>query len=335
MGRKKKKRFVQKAPQAVYFKPRGIPMRDLEQQDVSVEEFEALRLVDSEGMQQQEAADMMGISRPTLSRILSAARTAVATALAHGRAILIGGGDYHCLATDGATKDMPQPPTSGGNEMPGFDGTGPNAGGGGRGGRCGRGQGTGRGRGMGQSQGMGQGQGTGRGQGRGMGRGQGMGQGMGGGKGGCVNPGAGQRQNQAATPAPATLTTQDIENMTKVAVTSEGPSLDDRVDPRFGRAAGFVIVDTETMESTYVDNGSSQTMAQGAGIQAAENVANAGAQVLLSGFVGPKAFSALSAAGLRIGQEVDGMTVREAVEKFKNGDVTMADAPNSQGGVAK
>jgi predicted Fe-Mo cluster-binding NifX family protein len=118
----------------------------------------------------------------------------------------------------------------------------------------------------------------------------------------------------------------------KVAVSSEGPTLDDRVDPRFGRAAGFVVVDIETMAVEYVDNGTSQAMAQGAGIQAAENVANAGAQVLLTGFVGPKAFTALSAAKVGIGQDVDGMTVREAIEKYKNGDVPMAENHNRQGG---
>ena len=124
--------------------------------------------------------------------------------------------------------------------------------------------------------------------------------------------------------------------MSKIAITSEGPSLDDRVDPRFGRAAGFVIVDTETMEVvTYVDNGSSQAMAQGAGIQAAENVANAGAKVLLTGYVGPKAFEALQAAGIGIGQDVDGMTVREAAEKFKAGTVTMAASANAASGVNK
>ena len=85
--------------------------------------------------------------------------------------------------------------------------------------------------------------------------------------------------------------------MNKIAVTSEGPSLDDQVDPRFGRAAGFVVVDLETMDTQYIDNGQSQVMAQGAGIQAAELVARAGVKCLLTGYVGPKAIKALSAAG--------------------------------------
>ena len=116
-----------------------------------------------------------------------------------------------------------------------------------------------------------------------------------------------------------------------VAVSSEGPSLDDRVDPRFGRAAGFVVVDLNTMEHRYVDNGQSQVMAQGAGIQAAELIVQAGANCLLTGFVGPKAFQALTAAKIKVGQNLDGLTVGQAVERFKNGQVEMAQTPNRMG----
>jgi len=116
--------------------------------------------------------------------------------------------------------------------------------------------------------------------------------------------------------------------MTKVAVTSEGPTLSDQVDPRFGRAGGFVVVDLATNDSVYVDNGASQAMAHGAGIQAAERIASSGAQIVLTGYVGPKAFAALTAAGIKIGQDVDGMTVGEAVDKFKAGQVAIADKPN-------
>lgn len=119
--------------------------------------------------------------------------------------------------------------------------------------------------------------------------------------------------------------------MEKIAISSEGPGLDNHVDPRFGRAAGFVVVDPETMAFEYVDNGASQVMAQGAGIQAAEIVAATGARVLLTGFVGPKAFQALSAAGITIGQNVDNLTVREAVERFQAGGVPVAETPNRRG----
>jgi predicted Fe-Mo cluster-binding NifX family protein len=113
-----------------------------------------------------------------------------------------------------------------------------------------------------------------------------------------------------------------------IAVTSEGPALGDRVDPRFGRAAGFVIVNLATGQSSYVDNGGSQVMSQGAGIQAAENVARAGAGVVLSGFVGPKAFQALAAAGIRVVQNVENMTVAQAVERYRKGEFAVAEAPN-------
>jgi predicted Fe-Mo cluster-binding NifX family protein len=119
--------------------------------------------------------------------------------------------------------------------------------------------------------------------------------------------------------------------MNKIAITSEGPSLDDQVDPRFGRAAGFVVVDLDTMETQYIDNGKSQMMAQGAGIQAAQIVARTGASWVLSGYVGPKAFQALAAANLKVGQNLEGLTVREAVERFKSGSIAVAQTANPAG----
>lgn len=118
---------------------------------------------------------------------------------------------------------------------------------------------------------------------------------------------------------------------TKVAISSEGPGLDDLLDSRFGRAAGFVLVDPETMESTYLDNASAQMRGQGAGIQAAEMVAGSGAKLVLTGYVGPKAFNALQAAGIQVGQDLQGLTVRQALERYKSGGVQTAQAPNSPG----
>ena len=119
--------------------------------------------------------------------------------------------------------------------------------------------------------------------------------------------------------------------MTKIAVTSEGPTLDDALDPRFGRAGGFIVVDPQTPEFEYVDNGASQAMAQGAGIQAAENVARAGAEALLTGYVGPKAFMALQAAGIKVAQNLENITVRQAVERYNAHQVEWAAAPNRMG----
>ncbi|MHC1710962.1 MAG: NifB/NifX family molybdenum-iron cluster-binding protein [Solidesulfovibrio sp.] len=105
---------------------------------------------------------------------------------------------------------------------------------------------------------------------------------------------------------------------TSIAVSSEGPTLEDAVDPRFGRAAGFVIIDAAN-QVRYVDNGGSQAMAHGAGIEAARRIAEAGATVLLSGVVGPKAAAALAAAGVTVVEGMEGLTVGQAVTKYRAG----------------
>ncbi len=116
--------------------------------------------------------------------------------------------------------------------------------------------------------------------------------------------------------------------MAKIAISSEGPSLDDLVDPRFGRAGGFLLVDSGDLSAAYLDNGAAQARGQGAGIQAAELVARAGATVVLTGYVGPKAFQALRAAGIGIGQDLGGLSAREALRRFLEGQVPLAQAPN-------
>jgi predicted Fe-Mo cluster-binding NifX family protein len=107
--------------------------------------------------------------------------------------------------------------------------------------------------------------------------------------------------------------------MSKIAVSCDEPSLDAIVDPRFGRAAGYMIVDPETMQFTYQENGQAQSMSSGAGIQAAETVIRTGAKVVLTGDVGPKAYQALSAGGVVIVPNMANMTVREAVQRYKEG----------------
>lgn len=94
MGRKKKRRIVQREPDATFYKPQGIPMRNLEVATLSFEELEAIRLADAEGLSQEEGAQEMGVSRPTFGRVLTAARKVVAEALNKGLAIRIEGGHY-------------------------------------------------------------------------------------------------------------------------------------------------------------------------------------------------------------------------------------------------
>ncbi|MCK4417603.1 MAG: DUF134 domain-containing protein, partial [Candidatus Latescibacteria bacterium] len=92
MPRPKKWRWVAFSPQVTYFKPQGIPLRVLSQVVLTVDELEALRLADLEGMSQEEAAQRMKVSRPTFGRIVAQARKRVADALVNGRAIQVQGG---------------------------------------------------------------------------------------------------------------------------------------------------------------------------------------------------------------------------------------------------
>ncbi len=241
MARPKKCRQVSQLPRALYFKPRGIPLRELTEVYLTIEGAEALRLVDSIGLDQKKAAEQMGVSRHTLGRILSQARRVVARAITEGMAIRIEGGNF-------------------------------------------------------------------------------------------ILKGRRKRYQDDAATAPACIPGTGVKKMNKIAVSSEGPILDDQVDPRFGRAGGFLLVDPETMECEYIDNGAGQTLGQGAGIQAAEIVSGAGAGVVLSGYVGPKAFAALTAAGVKVGQNCENMTVRQAVEKYRKGQIPLADKPDQDAG---
>jgi len=81
-------------PSASYFKPRGIPLWNLEEVVLTFDEVEALRLVDMGGIHQQEAAERMNISQPTLHRMLEGARRKVAQGLTERKAIRIEGGDF-------------------------------------------------------------------------------------------------------------------------------------------------------------------------------------------------------------------------------------------------
>ena len=85
-----------------------------------------------------------------------------------------------------------------------------------------------------------------------------------------------------------------------IAITSTGSTLESAIDPRFGRAKFFVVVDTETGSFKAHDNRQNLQATQGAGIQAAQNVAALGVQAVISGNAGPKAFRVLSAAGIAV-----------------------------------
>ena len=94
MTRPFKCRRVEFSPSVTYFKPAGIPLRVLEEVRLSVEEVEAMRLKDLEGLEQGTAAQKMNISRPTFQRVLKSARRKIAFALLEGQAIKIKGGNF-------------------------------------------------------------------------------------------------------------------------------------------------------------------------------------------------------------------------------------------------
>ncbi len=113
----------------------------------------------------------------------------------------------------------------------------------------------------------------------------------------------------------------------KVAITSVGKGLDAAVDPHFGRAQAFVVIDLETNAIQSVPNSVNLNSAQGAGIQAAKAVAELGVHALLTGHAGPKAFAVLWAAGVTV-YPIAGGTVGEAIEQFRAGtlpSMTQAD----------
>ena len=98
MVRPKKCRRVSALPGTTYFKPAGIPLRLLKEVCLSIEQAEALRLKDLEGLEQVQAAARMGVSRPTYQRVLTSARKQVSDAILNGKAIRIGGGDFQVVA---------------------------------------------------------------------------------------------------------------------------------------------------------------------------------------------------------------------------------------------
>ena len=240
MPRPKHCRYVSSAPNVTYFKPSGIPLRELEEVTLSVDELEALRLADREGLTAIDAAQHMRVSRHTFGRTLAAARRKVATALSMGQALRIEGGSY------------------------------------------------------------------------------------------AVHEGGHCRHGADKTCSCHTSNEYKEISMQKIAISSEGPTLEDWVDPRFGRAGGFVVVELPERKLDYIDNGASQMMAMGAGIETAERMAAAGVEVVLSGYVGPKAFDALTAAGIKICQDVEGITIGEAIENYVAGKYPFATESNKQ-----
>ncbi|MFA6671010.1 MAG: NifB/NifX family molybdenum-iron cluster-binding protein [Bacillota bacterium] len=106
----------------------------------------------------------------------------------------------------------------------------------------------------------------------------------------------------------------------KIAVSATGNTLESQLDLRFGRAAAFIIMDTETMDFEAVDN-SGAAAAGGAGISAAQLVADKDVEAVITGNVGPNAMNVLKAANIEI-YRGNAASVKDNVEQFKKGGLT-------------
>ena len=116
------------------------------------------------------------------------------------------------------------------------------------------------------------------------------------------------------------------KNTMKIAVSSTGPTLDDTVEPRFGRCAYFLIVDPNSLDFEPIEN-PNIALGGGAGIQSAQLMANKGVSVVLTGNCGPNAFKTFGAAGVQVITGISGQ-VRQAVERFKADEFSAAPGAN-------
>ena len=116
----------------------------------------------------------------------------------------------------------------------------------------------------------------------------------------------------------------------KIAFTTSGDNLEAPLNPTFGRAPKFLIYDLETGDTSVIDNNQNLNAPQGAGIQSAQTVANSGAQCLISGHCGPKAFRVLSTAGVKIFY-CDAISIGAALALYRDGKLKEANAADVEG----
>ena len=116
----------------------------------------------------------------------------------------------------------------------------------------------------------------------------------------------------------------------RIAVTSAGKGLDSKLDPRFGRADYFIILDPDTMEFEVVENSQNLNLPQGAGIQAGKTIVDQHVDLLITGHCGPKAFKVLQNAGIKIMTGARGK-VKDAIEQFNNGELEISPEADVEG----
>jgi len=117
----------------------------------------------------------------------------------------------------------------------------------------------------------------------------------------------------------------------KICITSSGENLGSPVNPRFGRCPYLLVVDTETKNVEAIANTGVQAT-RGAGIAAAQTIADAGCEVVISGNVGPNAFYALSQSGIKVFVGAFGKTCEEALRAYNDGELQEASVETARGG---
>lgn len=115
----------------------------------------------------------------------------------------------------------------------------------------------------------------------------------------------------------------------KICISATSNELDSELDPRFGRCAYLLIVDSETLQFTAIPNIGVE-ISGGAGINAAQTIANRDVKLVITGNIGPNSFRALSAAGIDVMTGASGK-IREVIEKFKKGEYKKTDFPTVGG----
>lgn len=113
----------------------------------------------------------------------------------------------------------------------------------------------------------------------------------------------------------------------KIAITSMGAKLEDKVDPRFGRCHYFILFDTDTNKFEAMENTGAQGMG-GVGIQSGQIMSDKGVKTVLTGSCGPNAFQTLQAAGIKVITGASG-TVQEAIDKYKLGELKAISQANA------
>lgn len=227
-------------PNVVYFKPAGIPIATLDEVIIGHDELEALRLKNLMGLPQEEAANIMGISQPTLHRLLSNTYQKIADALINGKAIRVEGGNVE-LITCGMKKGW----------------------------RC------------------------------------------------NINQNIKEEFKEKG-------------DQMKIAITSVDGTMEGPIDERFGRARKIIIYDKETKNWSVLDNTVNMASPQGAGIQTAQNVIKAGAGIVISGHLGPKAFQVLNAAGVHI-YTATNKSAKDAIVAFEERKLNRLTGPDVGG----